>query len=109
MDDEERQKLARQVSREATHVFDLLSHALKIHLNLEQVFQVNSSTLFVQLVTMKIDALKDKQIRTVGEGRFRFPNQSLQNGNDAPDQYYSLRVSLHSSRENRSFLLGSPL
>ena len=67
IDGEERQELAKQVSRETTQVFDRLSDTLKIHLNLKQTFEVNTSTFFVQLETVTNDSFKDKEIRTRGE------------------------------------------
>ena len=83
---------------------------MKIHLNLEQSFEVNTSTLFVRLETVKNDSFKGKQIQTIGEARLRFPNQSLQIVNDDTNHYYSLRVSfLQQARANHTFLLFSPL
>ena len=101
IDEGERQDLARRVSRETKQVFDRLSHALKIHLNLKQAFEVNSSTLFVQLESVTNDSLIDKEIQTIGEARLRFPNQSLRIENYDSNEYYSLRVSLLlQAREN---------
>ena len=94
IDEDQRQELARRVSRETTRVFDLLTNAMKIHLNLEQTLEMNTSTLFVRLETVKNDSLKGKKIQTIGEARLHFPNQSLRIENYDPNQYYSLRVSL---------------
>ena len=110
IDEDQRQELARRVSRETTKVFDLLTNAMKIHLNLEQSFEVNTPTLFVRIETVKSDSLKSKQIQTIGEARLRFPNQSFQIENDHSKQYYSLRVSLpQQTRGNHTFLFFSQL
>jgi hypothetical protein len=110
IDEEQRQAAASRVSRETTKVFDLLTHAMKIHLNLGQNVQLNSSGVFVRLETVTIDSMKGIEIRTVGEARLRFPNQSLLGGNEDVNQYYSLRVcSVHSSSVDRTrILLSSP-
>ena len=82
--------LASRVSKETTEVFDLLTRALRIHLNVNQSFQLNSSAVFVIVETVKIDSLMDKEIRSVAEARVRFPHHSLDGAN--LNQYYSLRV-----------------
>ena len=94
IDEDQRQELPRRVLRETTRVFDLLTNAMKIHLNLEQTLEMNTSTLFVRLETVKNDSFEGKQIQTIGEARLRFPNQYLRIKNDDLDQYYSLRVIL---------------
>ena len=82
--------LASRVLKETTEVFDLLTRALRIHLNLNQSFQLNSSAVFITVETLKIDSLLNKEIRSIGDARLRFPKHTLLTGNAA--EYYSLRV-----------------
>lgn len=91
------EELADRVGKETTEVFDLLTKALRIHLNLNQSFQVNSSAVFVTFETVKINSLVNKEIRSIGQARVRFPAHQPPQGANA-DEYYSLRV--------RSSLLG---
>ena len=83
--------LASQVSKQTTEVFDLLTRALRIHLNLNQSVHLKQiSAVFVIVKTVKIDLLIAKEIPSVGKARLRFPTHSLTGGN--VNQYYSLRV-----------------
>ena len=84
------EEVARRVLKETTEVFDLLTRALRIHLNLNQSFQLNTSAVFVTLETLKIDSLVDKEIRSIGDARLRFPHQTLLGGN--LNEHYSLQV-----------------
>ena len=93
------EQLASRISEQMTEVFSLVTKALKIHLNLDKSFKLNSSAVFFTLETVKMESLVGKEIRSVGDARLRLPFRSL-DGNDT--RHYSLRVrpSISTARES---------
>ena len=83
------EQLASRISEQMNEVFSLVTKALRIHLNLDQSFHLNSSAVFFTLETVKMESLLGKEIRPVGDARLRFPFRSL-DGNVI--RHYSLRV-----------------
>ena len=91
----DQEELSSRVLKRMNEVSSLLSKSLKIHLNLEQQFTLNTSNVFMSIETLKIESILGKEIPSVGEARLRLP--SIWNLSLVEHQRGSLKV--------RSFVL----
>ena len=77
----DQKELSSRLLKQMKEVSSLLTRSLNIHLNVEQQFTVNTSSVFMSLETLKIQSLLRKEIPSVGNAWLRLPstwNLSLQ-------------------------------
>ena len=70
----DQEDLSSRVSKQMSDVSSLLNSALKIHLNVQQQFTINTFNLFMSFQSLNIESLRGKEIPSVGEARLRLPS-----------------------------------
>ena len=66
-------QLANQIQTKTSATFDLLTSALKIHLNVGQNVTMNTSSLFMSVETVTVEALSTRTVYQSGGARIQMP------------------------------------
>ena len=66
-------QLSEQIQTKASATLDLLSSALKIHLNVGQNMTMNTSSLFMSMETVTVKALSTRTVYQSGGARIQMP------------------------------------
>ena len=78
------QQLANQIELRTTATLNLLTNALKVHLNVGQNITINTSAIFMSLETLSIAALSRRTVYQTEGAHMQLPSIMQINANSTP-------------------------